>query len=145
MSVQSFLDDFLEATVENPLNHRERLLPQPGMTITRPSDVPAAMAGFTLRQFGRVSEIDQGILLGQIRTFTQGTGNGTRALLWLTSLADKHAVMMCSTARATGHSCKPPVKGLSTEELIAWYRRHGWIVYANDDMRYVPTGTRRVN
>jgi hypothetical protein len=146
MSVQSFLDDFFEQTDENPLNNRERLLPQPGTRLTRPSELVNAMAGFKLRAFGQAGEIDSGILFGHIRTFEHRRGNGTRAMLWLQGLADIHCVQMCSTARATGHSCKPPIKGLTTRQLIAWYRRHGWMVEKNGDMRYVPTGTtQRVN
>jgi hypothetical protein len=145
MSVQSFLDDFLEQTVENPLNNRERLLTQHGTTITRPSDLAYAMAGFTLRPFGGAGQIDSGILFGHIRTFTPGRGDGTRALLWLTGLADKHGVQMCSTARATGDSCKPPVKGLTTRQLLTWYKRHGWIVDKDDNIKYVPMSTTRVN
>jgi GNAT superfamily N-acetyltransferase len=50
-----------------------------------------------------------------------GQGYGSAALCWLCKLADHHRVRLHLYVRAKDH------KYLDTENLTAWYRRHGFI------------------
>jgi len=62
------------------------------------------------------------IILGYITTLKQGKGHGTKALRWLTDLADKHNVELVGQIERRGD------KGLTTNHLRQWYKRYGFKV-----------------
>ena len=57
-----------------------------------------------------------------IMAWDKGIGNGSIALQWLLSLADKHGVDITGRIERQGDN------GLSTVELRRWYKRHGFKV-----------------
>jgi hypothetical protein len=80
-----------------------------------------------------VSVFNQNIRLSNIRSLKPRQGYATQALQWLTSLADKHRVMITGTANPT--DTKQP--GLSKKELKAWYARHGFSVTRRGEIVYL--------
>lgn len=100
MSRETFMEEALGFTYMNPMMPIERVW----------KDIVA----FELRL------MRDDIYLFSLRSFFEGRGNGTLALEWLCSLADKHEVTLRLSAEAFG-SCR-----LSTTELVHWYRRRGF-------------------
>ncbi len=112
MSVQGFMDEFLGVTQENPVDDRERVL--------------GDAVFFQLRPF------PSAVRLCNIRVASPGCGTGTKGLIWLLSLADKHGVSLVGEAEPTG-ACE-----LDAASLRAWYRRHGFLVSSRGDIEYTP-------
>jgi hypothetical protein len=69
-----------------------------------------------------IKPFDGKILFGYITTLERGKGHGTKALRWLTDLADKHNVEL------VGHIERKGDEGLTTNQLRQWYKRHGFKV-----------------
>ena len=75
------------------------------------------------------------VYLSMIGSIERGKGHGTAALVWLCELADKHDVELfgeigdevyCFDILNPLSEVDLPV--LSPEQLVAWYRRHGFTV-----------------
>jgi hypothetical protein len=78
--------------------------------------------GIELSKFGKV------IHLSFITTFTpKNSGSASKALKWLTDLADKHGVAMDLIASPVKHAGSDGGKNLSKAQLVAWYKRHGFV------------------
>jgi hypothetical protein len=69
-----------------------------------------------------IKPFDGKILFGYITTLERGKGHGTKALRWLTDLADKHNVQL------VGHIERKGDEGLTTNQLRQWYKRNGFKV-----------------
>ena len=69
-----------------------------------------------------IKPFDGKILFCYITTIERGKGHGTKALRWLTDLADKHGVNLVGQIQRMGDH------GLTTVELRRWYKRHGFKV-----------------
>lgn len=67
-----------------------------------------------------VSILSGAVRLGYIGTIVLGRGHGTKALRWLTDLADKHGTEVRGSIRRVGR------EGLSERGLRLWYERHGF-------------------
>ena len=67
------------------------------------------------------------VSLARIGAIEKGQGHGSAALDWLCALADRHEVRLAGVAEPFGHrvGTKP---AMTTKELVAWYRRHGFTV-----------------
>src|SRR5438309_11426029 len=103
------MDEFTKLTAPNPANRRERLWNQ--------------VACFQVHGYpARVH-------LSNIRAISPGNGDGTRALLWFTSLANKHGVSIIGEAEPTDIE---PL--LNKTALKRWYRRHGFKVSSRGDI-----------
>ena len=72
-----------------------------------------------------VSPFDGEIHLGDIVTVGEKSqGSGTRALKFLTDLADRHNVRLSGTAKAYSKS-KEHIQ--TSERLLQWYKKHGFV------------------
>lgn len=67
-----------------------------------------------------VSVFNGAVRLGYIGTIALGKGHGTKALRWLTDLANKHGVEVEGSIHRVGR------EGLSERGLRLWYSRHGF-------------------
>lgn len=114
MSLMSFFSEFDELTARNPLNNRASVW-----------DNAVAL---------EVKPFDGCVRLSNIRSLQPGRGDGTRALLWLMALADKHDVFITGAAKPTG------AKRLTKTALKSWYRRHDFAVSSKGEIRYTPAG-----
>lgn len=99
--LDSFMHDFNGGTIANPLSHKDRVWNNKVLLEVRPFD-------------GKIHVSD-------IMSLERGERNASRALDWLCSLADKHAVAMSLTPSAFGDG-----KGLNDEQLSSWYARRGF-------------------
>lgn len=111
--LQAFMADYEENTSEHPINHRARLVQGAAMEV-RP--------------------FDGMIHISDIMSLKQG--GGREALELLCNLADKHGVKMGLTAKSY-QSQRP---GLDTNQLKAWYERHGFVededTFGDDEQGY---------
>jgi hypothetical protein len=116
MSLESFIAEYEELTQVNPLHHRERVWDYEGRSAVC----------FELSVFGGA------IRLANIRSIESRKGFGTLALIWLTTLADKHDVSITGTASPTG------AKLMNKTALKKWYERHGFLVSRRGELHYLP-------
>jgi hypothetical protein len=115
MSLESFVQDFERLTEPNPLASVERVYER--------------MVGFEVKPFGGA------IRLSCIRSFDRGKGHAKQALSWFLALADKHGVAITGHVKPIG-STSPR---LTSAQLRAWYKRHGFTVSRSGEMRREPT------
>src|SRR5574343_468358 len=115
---QAFMDEFKAGTMQHPFARHLRIWDE--------------SIGFEVSAFG------DAIDLGAIMSFKQkGAGEASKALKWLTDLADKHqvpidlAVSPIKNAGAEG-------KSLNKAQLTAWYKRNGFKKAGGDYMRREP-------
>lgn len=64
------------------------------------------------------------VLLELIRAEQKGRGDGSKALVWLCELADKHRVSITGQMSP----CDPEGEGLDWKELRSWYVKHGFTI-----------------
>jgi hypothetical protein len=104
--IDSFLNDYHKSTEAHPWDNKTRLVNGEAALQVSPQD-------------GQIHIHD--ILSFAPATYNnQGLGGGSKALRLLTNLADKHGVELNLTPQAYSN------KGLSDEQLHAWYSRHGF-------------------
>jgi hypothetical protein len=98
-----FFNDWLAITEANPLNERERIMPN--------YDAAAV-----------VTKWDNGLNIDSLRSFEPGkkTGAGQRALKTITDLADAYGLKLHLLAQKTGDV------GPSTAQLKKWYAKNGF-------------------
>jgi hypothetical protein len=68
-----------------------------------------------------------GIHVDEVRALTQKQGEGTKAMRFLTSLADKHGVKLSLYAKPFGH------EAMDLDNLVRFYRRHGFREMEEED------------
>lgn len=102
--VDAFFQEFYAHTVENPADRSERIWG--GMKCI----------------FHCVPE-GTDIYVESIRTVFRGTGNGSAGLKWLCELADRHSITLSLLVWPYGDN----QTRLNIQQLIAWYRRYGFI------------------
>lgn len=104
------LDELVGKGYRNPLNPREIVLSDEAAI-----EISPAMA------------FDDGpaLHIAAIRSFSPGTGAGSRALKTITDVADKYGITLDLEARGFGGGKMDDI------ELIKWYKRHGFV----DDTR----------
>ncbi len=120
MSVDSFMTEFTSVTQPNP-NRAQELLWRDKV-------------GFTVKPLPSMGTVR---LLNIRSIIPSGSGIGTEALLWLTSLAEVHQISIVGEAEPTGFEDR-----LNHTDLRAWYRRHGFTVSSRGDIEYVPRNLR---
>ena len=116
---QSFMDEFADATSRSPIGKG--------------------------RLYGNVL-IDLSPFSGEIRLSDikaaagKGKGDGTKALKFITGLADKHNVVLSGTAQAYDRAHK---QVQDTDRLVSWYSKHGFDIGSKDEggrkIKYNPT------
>jgi hypothetical protein len=100
-NLAAFMSDITSQTFANPFNGREAVWNESVGIECSPFD-------------GRVH-------LSSIRSFTRSEGNASKALDWLTGLAQKHGVEIECDAQPFGQG------GLGKTKLTQWYKRHGFV------------------
>jgi hypothetical protein len=115
--LKAFMADFAAGTEQNPLAGFERIW--------------NASAGF------EVSIFNGAIRLAAIRSLERSKGHGSRALDWLCELADRHGVAISAKVSPFGDGPK-----LDTKQLRAWYRRRGFNIERNGNMRRSTNATK---
>jgi hypothetical protein len=129
-NITSFMNEFMDNTTEHPMDRRARLLGH--VTIT-------------------LSPFDGEIHLSDISTYgDKNQGHGTKALKYLTSLAEKHNVTISGIAKAYSQN-KDHIQ--SSSDLLSWYKKHGFDevpdYYGSDDegfaIHYNPTAKKSPN
>lgn len=118
MSVQTFTEEYMSLTWQNPFNNRERVLN--GETVA--FNVTAS------------SWMPETVSLNTIRSFSRGNGEGSKGLRWILSLAEKHSVRVAVTIEPFG-TTKPR---LSRRQLTSWYRRYGFQIFRGGHGVYYP-------
>ena len=68
-----------------------------------------------------------GIHVDEVRALTQKQGEGTKAMRFLTDLADKHGVELYLYAKPFGH------EAMDLDNLVRFYRRHGFREMEEED------------
>ncbi len=66
------------------------------------------------------------MLLVVIVAFTQGEGKGTKLLKIITDLADKHGITLETCPSPVTYDSTPADSGPKAEDLVNWYRKHGF-------------------
>ncbi len=122
---RAFLDAVAATSAPNPLHDREVVL--------RVDD--DWVAAISVGEAGRGPDH---VHLYSIRALTPGSGQGRRAMILLTQLADVHGVTLEGTAKRFGS------RGLSQATLAAWYRRLGFKILRGGHMYRRPTAKREV-
>jgi GNAT superfamily N-acetyltransferase len=72
------------------------------------------------------------IHISAITSHAREQGFASKALDWLTELANKHGVQLDGTIQRIGND------GLSNKELRSWYKRHGFVISEGDKIKYEP-------
>lgn len=75
---------------------------------------------------------DSSINLALIQTLAPERGFASLTLDWLIELADRHGVTITGVVYRVG------TKGMYKSSLMAWYRRHGFVVRSGGDLTYTP-------
>ena len=79
------------------------------------------------------------IHISDIKAASKGKGDGTKALLFLTDLADKHNVVLSGTAQAYDSAHK---QIQDTDRLVSWYSKHGFNIGERDEagwkIKFIP-------
>lgn len=114
MDIDAFMAEYEQATVVNPEVPSERVYKDVGIVLLPNVSV---------------------IALVSIRAMTSHRGDGTRALKWLLSLADRHEVILMGAASAKENVVP------DTAALVAWYQKHGFEMLGKYGIRY--TGNKR--
>lgn len=70
------------------------------------------------------------VSLSCIQSLEPGKGDGSRALDWFLGLARAHGAIVTGSVQRVGKS------GLTDRELRAWYKRHGFKVARNGDLKF---------
>lgn len=132
-NVAGFMAEYKAATWSNPLD--------PSMRVWSWADEKGERLPMILTDVREDREIHgvhlQTILSGE----KQHTGTASEVLKEITALADKHHVPISLFPKAFGTVDSP----LSTKNLIAWYKRHGWVKdknYRSDNMIRHPLGAK---
>jgi hypothetical protein len=105
---------YWEATAPNPFAGPER--------------VWQSCAAFEIKTFNNA------VRLSCVRSFERQRGKGSAALDWLCSMADAHGVAIEGSIEPVGQT-RPR---LNKTELRRWYKRHGFTVAKNGDIRREP-------
>lgn len=113
-NTKAFMADFIEATKPTPVGHG-RLF----------GDVL-----IDLSEFGGEIHISDIMAAGKTQT-----GSGTKALKFLTGLADEHGVRLSGIAKAYSRS-DDHIQ--SSDRLMQWYEKHGF-VSNGDKITYTPS------
>lgn len=106
-NAQAFMMEFEESSSANPLNDRSRIFNDTVIELSID------------RSRGRIHIHD-------IRAIYPGAGAGSRALIHLTRLADKHRVDLEGYAFAYSNSG-------THQKLANWYKKHGFSVGPEED------------
>lgn len=114
-SLDSFMKDFVEKTVDHPFCRHLRILCGP--------DPDKHGVVFEL------SAWDGAIHLSLIQSLVSGIGEGRRGMNFVKDLADKHQVAITGSIKRLGN------EGLTTADLRSWYKRNGFQVAANGDIK----------
>lgn len=72
------------------------------------------------------------VSLSAIQALEPGNGDGSRALDWFLGLAREHGAIVTGNVQRIGKT------GLTVGQLRAWYKRHGFTVARNGDLRFDP-------
>lgn len=100
-AAEAFLRDLFDASYPNPLNPRERVLASIAVAV-------------------EVSPLRGGVHLDEVRALCPGKGEGTKAMRFLTDLADKHGVSLTLFPMPFGN------EKMYTDDLVRFYRKHGF-------------------
>lgn len=118
-ALEAFLDEFDKHTVPNPFFHRMRIWNE--------------SVGFELYKF------DGMIHIGSIISFDKkNSGNASKGMQWVTSLADKHKVKMDLDVQPIKNAGAREGQNLTKSQLKAWYKRLGFTSSGGDHMMRVP-------
>ena len=113
--LDAFLHEFDSKTKPNPF--------MPDMGVWENS------IGFELSKF------DDAIHISSITSFDRkNAGNASRGLKWLCELADKHKVKLELFAVPMKNAGDREGKSLTASQLIAWYKRNGFVRDGDDYM-----------
>lgn len=100
-NIDKFLDQFFDETWENPMNPKQRVYDNSCVIHIVPKS-------------------GNEIYVSDIRSLRTSQGYGTKALEWLTDLADEHKVTL--TLNAINYGSGP----LDDKMLINWYKKFGF-------------------
>lgn len=131
--VGAFIADMVAAGAPDPLGT--------GMTLLLTT--PATEGGDWRHAYAVVGILpcphdpDTTVVLCAVRALPCGQGNGTRAMRYITDLADRHGVAI------TGYIRPFASKALNVRELQRFYRRHGFSVDRHNNIRRAPASLAR--
>ncbi|RLD65623.1 MAG: hypothetical protein DRI98_14550, partial [Bacteroidetes bacterium] len=100
--VAEFMADYEAGTTPNPLDDKARLYGNVKISL---------------------SPMSGGVRLSDINAAGARVGDGSKALKFLISLADKHDINIMGTAQA--YSASPDEKEQESDRLLRWYHKHG--------------------
>lgn len=100
-NVEAFFEEWMRATEPNPLGARERVIDWKAAADIRPYDKGT-------------------VALDSLRAFEFRKGDGGMALRRIIQLADRHGVRIHIYPKAFGEG------GMTTEQLVDWYKANGW-------------------
>lgn len=116
-AVKAMLDEYWKETQPHPFDRRLRIWDD--------------AIGLTLRG-GDGKEVE----LMTIMTFSdKNKGDGSRALKWVTDLADKHGVDLTLNVSPIKNAGSRTGKNLNKKELTSWYAKNGFVKDKVYDMR----------